>query len=292
MSAIANRWLGYMRRVAAMVVGTCVLASGMAASADSGWNSRLSARDYMELGIGTAYHNMHLLYKACYDAKGRLQRQVAGHVAIEQVWDGDRPVSRTYLDENCRPVRRVDGYSRAVGEEDERGSIHIVFYDPEGYRIDYAGLNLAKDVQTTSDGWSEWMTPEIDAENRLISIGNFNLGECREGDAYTFSVTVAFRDVAPTEGKPFVFRTVGSVDGSWDYWSERNPWNSSYILLEEIPEDREYTFTKTVAISGEMSRAGMCDMSFRCDYWGCGSFRVRDVKIEKGDTATEWSPGV
>ena len=41
-----------------------------------------------------------------------------------------------------------------------------------------------------------------------------------------------------------------------------------------------------------MAQGSDFQIAFRCDNWASGSFRIRDVKIEKGDSATKWTPGL
>ena len=247
---------------------------------------------YMENGIKAAYHNMHIVYESYTDEEGNLLKQAAGHVAVEQVWDGNDLVSRTYLGADGKPVNRIDGYSKAVWEENKSGSRNMVFYDVDGNEVDSEGLNLVNGVEITSDGWSEWMTPEYNAENYIINVGNYNLGACKKGDKFSFQFAVEFADVKSTDNSPFAFMTVGAVNGKWDHWAQKNAWNSSLANIEFIPLNKIYVFTKTVEVSDEMANAGKCRIGFRCDYWSEGRFRVRDVKIEKGDSATKWSPGV
>ena len=41
----------------------------------------------------------------------------------------------------------------------------------------------------------------------------------------------------------------------------------------------------------KMVHATTFNLGFRCDYWNSGMFRIRKVKVEYGDTATEWTLG-
>ena len=75
-------------------------------------------------------------------------------------------------------------------------------------------------------------------------------------------------------------------------WNSGNVWNGNLVNLFEAPEDGVYRYTATVAVSGAMFDVNTFNIGFRCDYWASGMYRVRYVKVEKGDTSTEWSPGL
>ena len=279
------RW---KRIVLAIVLAVCALVTPKARVNAEGINESSLAESYMAQGIRAAYHNMHLLYEAYYDEEGNLTSQAAGHVAIEQDWDGDVLVSRTYLDENCQPMNRIDGYSKAVWEEDESGTRCVVFYDKDGCKVDSTGLNLVRDVKVSSNGWSEWMSPDEDAPYTLFVVDEINLGEKNEGDAYTCQIEIEFRNVTGVEGKTCGFKTQGKTD---DGWSVGNPW---WIVAywDSLPENTIYKFEKTTIIDQEMARASVFEIGFRCDNWASGSFRVRKIKSEKGHSATDWTPGL
>lgn len=149
------------------------------------------------------------------------------------------------------------------------------------------GVNLA--VGSSSE-WSDWFTPETDKNNRTFNPFYAVLGEKRIGDAYTCSLEIEFKDVKPTsidnEEQKFAFRTQGSVDKSWEIG---NVWNSKLVKLTETPEDGVYKYTATSRITEKNVGSTTFNIGFRCDYWSSGSFRVRNVKVEKGIVATEWS---
>ena len=147
------------------------------------------------------------------------------------------------------------------------------------------GTNLAVG---SSEEWSEWMSPEYDAENKSFNPFYANLGEKQNLDFYTCSLEIEFKDVTATKGQKFGFRTQGAVDKSWKLG---NIWDSKIIKLESAPRDGVYQYSYTNQISSKNKDARRFNIGFRCDYWASGSFRVRKVKVEKGPAATEWSPG-
>lgn len=81
----------------------------------------------------------------------------------------------------------------------------------------------------------------------------------------------------------------GSQDGKW---FTGNVWNTNLIYLDDVPEDGVYSFTSTATVSEGMINVSSFTLGFRCDYWASGMYRIRSVKVEKGDTNSQWSPGL
>ncbi len=251
-----------------------------------------SGSTYMERGLREAYHNMHLVYKAYFDDQGQLEVQPGGYVAYEQEWDENgNLISRTYLGPDGRPVNRSDGYAKAEWSQNKNGTWILAFQDVEGRQVDdITGLNLVRlSIDIDDDGWSDWMKPVYDKENSCMTIATVNLGDKKAGDTYTCRIEVEVKDVQATEGMAFWFRSQGSADGAWDIG---NVWNDGLINEREPLSDGIHTFTVTSQVNEKMVGVSRFDIGFRCDYWMSGMFRVRNVKIEKGDTATEWTPGL
>ena len=109
------------------------------------------------------------------------------------------------------------------------------------------------------------------------------------GDTYTCQIEIEFSGVNKTAGEDFRFWTQGATDG---VWTIGNIWNSNLIILTDVPSDGVYTYTVTNTLTEDMANASTFDIGFRYDNWASGKFRVRHVKIEKGDEATEWTPGI
>ena len=89
---------------------------------------------------------------------------------------------------------------------------------------------------------------------------------------------VHFEDVTGIEGKDFWFRAQGAVDGSW---SIGNIWNDRLASLREAPADNIFTYEVVNIITENNVHGNTFDLGFRCDYWGSGKFRVRNVEIIK-----------
>ena len=238
--------------------------------------------------VHRTYEGSDLITEKYYGTDGLPLLIAGGYAGILQKWEDGTLMSRTYLDAEGNPVERKDGYSSASWQQDAKGVKNVQFSDLSGKTVSLEGHNLVTDLKTNSDGWSAWMTPQKDIDNSGFIIGYANLGKKAEGEPYTCQLEIEFKDVSSTPGEVFRFSAQGAQDGKW---TADNVWNGSLINLNSVPKDGIYLFTSTKAIHNDMLEISRFDLGFRCDYWASGSFRVRNVKVEKGDTATEWSPG-
>lgn len=85
--------------------------------------------------------------------------------------------------------------------------------------------------------------------------------------------------VTATEGQQFRFRTQGSIERLWDYWTE-NIWNRKLINLDSPSKNGVYKYITTTAITENTVNSTMFSIGFRCDNWSSGSFRVRNVRAK------------
>lgn len=235
------------------------------------------------------YSNKHIVYEKYYSSNGNETISFAGYSAIEQEWDGEVLLSRTYLDVNNNPINRIDGYCKATWERNDHGTRILQLNDNDGAEVPLEGKNLVRNVGYGKDGWSEWFKPQYGVANSSIHLGDINLGSKNVGDCITCQVEIEFKNVSPTKEGDFWLRAQGAQDG---YWITENVWNDNLVSLKEAPQDGLYRFTSTVTVSEGMTNVSFFDLDFRCDYWNSGYFRVRNVKIERGSVAGEWSPGL
>ena len=277
------------RYIIAVLLYSLVVCSFNAIKAEAQSNNykRTDSLHYMERGIKAAYKNMHLVYKAFYNAEGSLQKQPVGYVAIEQAWDGDDLISRTYLDENGQPIDRVDGYSKIVWNLNNENVKYVHFQDKLGNDVNDEGINLVGDMETDSDGWSKWMMPDYNQPYTLFTIDSVYLAKKEIGDIYTCQIEIEYRDVSVKEGQQFCIKSQGMID---DAWSAGNPW-WLVVYTENPPQDGILQYEKSTIIDINNVDKSKFEIGFRCDNWASGAFRVRKIKIEKGDHASEWSPG-
>ena len=232
-----------------------------------------------------------LLGEAYYSLDGKSVERSGGFSAITQEFDKTgRLIARQYLNAEKQPVTRTDGYSEVKWILNETTKAYdLIFYDDQGNIIDNRGLNLAQDVPDSTEGWSDWMSPIYDTANSCINIGTLNLGDKQVGDVFTCQIEIEFMNVQATDNQTLRFWTQGSADGEWGIG---NIWTNSLVNLDIPPHDGIYTFTVTNTVNEKMVNISNFDMAFRCDYWKSGYFRVRKVKVEKGDTVSEWTPSV
>ena len=230
--------------------------------------------------------NNNLISEKYYDTEDKPLYMLAGYCGYIQTFDEDNKlISRTYIDENDKPVLRTDGYSSTKWiKKDNTYNVHL--YDLENEEISLTGINLAKDVK---DNWSEWISPKFNSNNSCGTFGYLNLGDKMTGDSFTCQIEIEYKDVRKTPDKDFRFLAQGAQDGKW---VTGNVWNSNLVNILEPPEDGIYTYTVSGKVSEKMTGISTFDLGFRCDYWATGSFRVRKIKVEVGDEATEWTPGI
>ena len=230
--------------------------------------------------------NRNVISERYFDTEDKPLYMAAGYCGYLQSFDESNVlVSRVYIDETGNEVLRTDGYSTAKWiNKNNVYNVHL--YNIEKEEISLAGINLAKDIK---DDWSEWMSPKYDTVNSCMNIGYLNLGEKNTGDSFTCQIEIEFKGVESTPDKEFRFWTQGAQDRKW---TTGNIWNSGLINLYEAPEDGVYTYTATGKVSDKMTDISTFDLGFRCDNWASGSFRVQKIKVEVGDEATEWTPGV
>lgn len=239
--------------------------------------------------VHRTFDGKHLILEEYYEANGVPYTQPAGYCAIEQIWDRDRLISRTYLGLDGQAINRIDGYSKGVWEKDEKGIWNVEFYDLNDKIVPIERLNLAQDIHYNVDGWSEWMTPNPNTMNEGFGVGSVNLGQKHEGDSYTVYLEIEFRDVLASEGLAFLFQTQGAVDNEWKI---KNFWSPNIVKLVDVPKDGIYRYQIKFKLESNQANAELFSLGFRCDNWASGSFRVRNIKIEKGNQTTDWSPGL
>ena len=200
-------------------------------------------------------------------------------------WDQkNEKTSEKYFDAQGNLTRSTAGYSMW----DKQGD-NIVYYDVDGSILPYDGINLVNGIEYGDDGWTEWITPTHNMENVCITIGKTLLCDKKEETDYSCQLEIEYKDVKVTEGAQFGFFSQGMTDNGWNVG---NVWDWSLVWEKEVPKDGVYSYASTRKIDRKMAEAKIFDIGFRCDYWAGGSFRVRSVKIEKGDSCSAWTPGL
>ncbi len=254
-------------------------------------NNNLVISPYGYAEVHRVFDNNNKITKEEYfDPNGNPLKTPAGYVAISQEWSDGILISRTYLDEQGTPMIRNDGYSKAQWILDsENNTWNIQLENTDGTVAEIENINLAKDLEYGTDGWSKWMVPDLGVENSCFVIGSANLGIKNEGDIYSCQLEIEFTNVKGVDGTPFAFVAQGAQDGRW---YTGNVWNKNLVYIDEPPEDGIYHYTSTVTITGEMVGVSNFELGFRCDNWKSGLFRVRYIMIEKGESVGTWGAGI
>ena len=143
----------------------------------------------------------------------------------------------------------------------------------------------------TSKEWSDWITPNVNKNNITTYFYDCKDTSLFEKDAeFTISFDVEFSGV--TKGTGGSFRLYSqwcfTVNGSNTGWSEKPVTNAMNIT--ETPADGVYHYTATGKLSANYTNATKVQFAPRADYWGSGKYRIRNVKLEKGNKVTDWSP--
>ena len=255
------------------------------------WVRRIAVKKAISLDVWRQYTTEGFIQgERYYTMEGEPYTQIAGYTAIEQKYDEKGLSSRVYLNAMGEKILRTDGYAEARWVTEQNSSVrNMILFDLEENEISLGSLNLAKDIWFDNSEWSAWMTPTANKTNCCFYIGTTNLGRKETGYEYTCQIEIEFSGVRKTEGESFKFWTQGAADGSWNVG---NIWDPNLVNLSEPPEDGVYTYVVTRTLNENMANASTFDLGFRCDNWASGKFRVRHVKIEKGNEATEWTPGI
>lgn len=149
---------------------------------------------------------------------------------------------------------------------------------PEGIIV--GGRNL---LQKTSDEWSDYWKP-ASGTNVCVDIKSFTIPDnCSVGDIFTTAIEIEWTGFKSSSAGTFALCSQGSQDGTWTH---DNPFANGLFRITSESGKQICTLTK--------KWDGSCKkymISMRCDYSsGAGKIRWRRLKIEKGNTATDWTP--
>lgn len=151
--------------------------------------------------------------------------------------------------------------------------------------IDIGGRNLAR---KTSNEWGGWHVP-LNANNYCEHISSIYPGPRSVGDIFTVSFDIDVKKFTESGDGTFHLYIQGDVDGSWAFG---NPFTNYDFATKALAGD----YTEHVSYACEIGNAGQAkavyfQFMFRCDYSdGTGKFRFRNLKVEKGNKPTDWSP--
>ncbi len=157
---------------------------------------------------------------------------------------------------------------------------------------EFGGTNL---VVGTSNQWSSWYTPAVNGTNQTSApnhIGYFP-ADVKSGDIFVISLDIEFSGVTVGSGGTFSWALQGNAEknGAWTWSNTWNPWTRpSDISVNIALTDGVYHLTRVSTANANVVGETCFRCGFRADYWGSGKWRWRNVKVEKGNKPTDWTP--
>lgn len=151
--------------------------------------------------------------------------------------------------------------------------------------IDIGGRNLAR---KTSNEWGRWYSP-LNKSNCVEIISLIYPGPRSVGDVFMLSFDIDVKKFTGSGDGPFALYVQGDVDGSWNYG---NPFTNYNFATKALAGDYTEHISYTCEIANTYQAKAVCfQLLYRCDYSdGTGKFRIRNLKVEKGNKATDWTP--
>lgn len=151
--------------------------------------------------------------------------------------------------------------------------------------IDIGGRNLAR---KTSNEWGRWYSP-LNKSNCVEVISLIYPGPRSVGDVFMLSFDIDVKKFTGSGDGPFALYVQGDVDGSWNYG---NPFTNYNFATKALAGDYTEHVSYTCEIANTYQAKAVCfQLLYRCDYSdGTGKFRIRNLKVEKGNKATDWTP--
>lgn len=168
-----------------------------------------------------------------------------------------------------------------------------IFVNQKEFKI--GGTNLLRDSALTAAHHSAWSTKAIDNDKSSnvdwlddqVTILNSdiiqNLTNVKPNTTYTFSFSLEFQDISYPGGNQFFF--VEYAD-------------QAFSKTTNIYEDHKYTDEAFNNTSGRIDKSWTFTTQPDCHALKVyvrqekngGAFRVKNLKLEMGDVATDWSP--
>lgn len=159
--------------------------------------------------------------------------------------------------------------------------------------IEVGGRNFARD---TSDQWSEWITPRYDSINSTHTFSTVYMPEdFAVGDEFTIYFEIEFSGIKESPNiSPGDFMITTNMYVFIDPVTQKPDYSimppTKYIRLNSAPADgiQKWTGVSTIK-STQTEIKGFC-CNIRCDYVTAGKYRIRRLKYERGNKATDWTP--
>lgn len=160
--------------------------------------------------------------------------------------------------------------------------------------LQVGGRNLL--IGTSSD-WSDWVTPTPDTNNVSTYFYMTENGKALDwassGTNVTISFDIEFSGVIGTNGSQFsirareAFKTVQNAVINDENTAD---WAVVAMNLSSPPADGIYHYSETHQYTSSHTSQYAVLLNIRSDYWASGKYRIKNVKYEYGNTATDWTP--
>lgn len=152
--------------------------------------------------------------------------------------------------------------------------------------IQVGGRNLAR---KTSSDWSGWYTPRANKLNETGVFCHIYPGEKKINDIFIVSFDIDIKKFTQSSSGSFKFYLQGDVDGTWTIGNIFTNWYFTRKAL--IGDYTEHISYKCKIDTQAEADANRFTFGWRCDYSdGTGCFRIRNIKVESGNKATDWTP--